>query len=566
MMNAKSESKQQRKRIKRRLLCAAATIVVVPTSLLSAADLQLNPFANGSSGAGSTQLAPAQSNVRINRAVVAQPPVVMQPAVAQPVVAPPIVRQPEVRSKLTPKRLPTIKPHPVRIGESKADSNQGRPRPVRIAASNIPDTKASQQADTVAFRNGDSATSQKQPNRSDADHAQQSILDREQSAKGIFPQPITRLDNTPIAFNPRGRRPQVGPTGQPVSWLPSTTTTSRQSESMRSLKKAMQEYAIKAWASAEASAWECLQHTAEGIDIADRSASFGSNRGVSAAVDDLQIAKTAIREARDFAGKYGVVDAAAVKRLVLSHNTTVLHGQSLDNVPAADATDRYLNEARVRLSRLAKFRPEAAQALDLIAAIYLGRGEETLLPSETALCLRRAALQGQPGNASLSAQLGMQLAALGLDVEAKWALEHTMSIQPTPQAAEMLQVVQQRAGDRAAAVRMTAQLRSRMPAGFDQNRGPVPAVVQLSPREFARVSPAVNHSNSQQAPITPPQPTPVNTAPVDSKTQVAPVSHSSNGNPAASVQADLTNPAYYSSTIEKKSTVKRMIDSVKFWR
>ncbi|QDT11755.1 hypothetical protein [Planctomycetes bacterium K23_9] len=272
------------------------------------------------------------------------------------------------------------------------------------------------------------------------------------------------------------------------NWLPSTTSTSSQQDAKRFLDQAMTEYSRHAWASAEASAWTSLRYSAAAIDIANRNASFGGNRSESSALDDLQLARNAIRESRDFAGKYGQLDNDAVRRIVLSHTTGVLKNQSLANVPPMDATDRYLNEARIRLSGLAKYRVEAAQALDLLAAIHLGRNEAKHLPSQTALCLRRAALQGQPGNGSLAARLGMHLAAVGLDREAKWALEQAVVSQPSKEVVQALDVVSNRADDRASAIRMVAQMQSRLPAGYDQNRGPVPTVVQLTPRQFAETA------------------------------------------------------------------------------
>ncbi len=278
------------------------------------------------------------------------------------------------------------------------------------------------------------------------------------------------------------------PTTRSRTWLPSTTSTSSQQDARRFLQQATAEYSRRAWASAEASAWEALRCAASGIDIANREASFGNNRSESSALDNLQLARTAIRESRDFAGKYGPLDSSAIQRIVISHTTGVLKNRSLHNVSAIDATDRYLNEARVRLAQLSKYSVEAAQTLDLMAAIHLGRNDPKRMPSQTALCLRRAALQGQPGNGSLAGQLGMHLAAVGLDNEAQWALEHAYSIEPAPEVAQTLNVVTNRAGDRAEAIRMIAQMQSRLPAGYEPNRGPVPTVVQLSPQEFAAIS------------------------------------------------------------------------------
>ncbi len=112
------------------------------------------------------------------------------------------------------------------------------------------------------------------------------------------------------------------------------------------------------------------------------------------------------------------------------------------------------------------------------------------MPSETALCLRRAALQGQPGNGSLALRLGMQLADLGLDQEARWALQHSMAIAPTREAAETLASVLQRGGDRAGAIEFTQQAQ-RFTAKVASTPPRVPKVEHLTPEQFASVSPSL---------------------------------------------------------------------------
>ena len=300
---------------------------------------------------------------------------------------------------------------------------------------------------------------------------------------------------TPVSAQNVGSRPHL------ITWLQSSTPSSERKESIQLLDQATREYNFHAWASAEATAWESLRRAAEGIDIAERKTRSPVDRSVARAARDLQIAREAIRKARDFSGIYGDLDADGVRRIVKSHRTEVLKHELAD-VPATDAIDRYLNEARVRLSRLAAYRVESAQAMDLLAAIHLGRGEPATLPSETALCLRRAALQGQPGNGSLALRLGMQLADLGLDQEARWALEHSLKIEPTREAATTLANVMQRAGNLAAAGQLKSQLRDRFPDNHRQAAVRIPEVVQLSPEEFATLSPSVIQATANSPAVT----------------------------------------------------------------
>ncbi|MGB7344999.1 MAG: hypothetical protein WBD20_12360 [Pirellulaceae bacterium] len=412
---------------------------------------------------------------------------------------------------------------------------------------------------------------------------------------GMTPRPTSpgmsfpTIENTQVANTASVHSPVTA-----KNWLPSTTSTSSQQDAKRFLDQAMNEYTRKAWASAEASAWESLTCSAEGIDIARRDASFGTNRAESSALDDLQLARAAIRESRDFAGKYGPLDSDAVKRIVLSHTTEVLKNQSLQNVPPIDATDRYLNEARVRLAPLAKYRVEAAQALDLLAAIHLGRNDQQRLPSQTALCFRRAALQGQPGNGSLAGRLGMHLASLGLDKEATWALQHAIAIEPTAEVAKALDLVSGREGDRTAALRLAAQMQSRLPAGYEQNRGPVPTVVQLTPRQFAAASKSqlapkqstpqsqagsgstqppihlnANHTVSnddQSAPVSIRQTAAIATGPSNSLHSTATVNHASASDDFDGDGQPMSEDPAYFKTSKPKSKVRKMMDSVKFWQ
>jgi tetratricopeptide (TPR) repeat protein len=271
-------------------------------------------------------------------------------------------------------------------------------------------------------------------------------------------------------------------------WLRTSTSSASREVARRLIDQASAEYSIGAWASAETSAWEGLRFAAESVELASRERGDSPANGrYAAALANLQIARTAIREARDFGGHYGVSDRASIRRMATSHQTAVLDSQPIDTLTAADAIDRYLDEARVRLSDIASQSVEAAQAMDLLAAIYLGRADVKTLPSSTALCLRRAALQGQPENASLALRLGMHLADLGLYREARWALEHSLKLDPSQEASEALVLVLRRSGRSDEAARLIASMQTTIPD--DTTRQPrVPQVDTLSPQEFASIS------------------------------------------------------------------------------
>lgn len=277
--------------------------------------------------------------------------------------------------------------------------------------------------------------------------------------------------------------------------LQSITTNSCNNRATQLLDDAYREYSVAAWASAEASAWKALELIATGIDVANHQTA--PNAAVQLAAKNLSAARTAIREARHFVVSGAAVATDRVAGIASSHETPILSDGTPAGFTSIDAVDRYLDHARFKLASLAIDHAQAAQAMDLIAAIMLGRNETKWLPEETSLCLRRAALQGQPNNASLASRLGMQLAHMGLDDEAQLTLNHAMSLDPNHETAQALAQLMNRLGDQEAALRLTTGLRKNMPAETDVRR--VPEVIQLTPAQFASISPALNASRSSAA-------------------------------------------------------------------
>jgi len=277
---------------------------------------------------------------------------------------------------------------------------------------------------------------------------------------------------------------------QPVAtqWLQSITTESCSNRAAEFLDDAYREYSVAAWASAEASAWKALELIATGIDVAVRPSEVSD--ATPTASKNLRTARTAIREGRDFLASGAAVDAEQLSGIASSHQTPVFVDAIPSGLTPTAAVDRYLDYARLKLAPLAAERGQAAQAMDLIAAIQLGRNETKWLPEETSLCLRRAALQGKPSNASLASRLGMQLADMGLDDEAEWTLRHAMSLDPSSDVVRGLAQLMHRRGDREGAMRLIANL----PPTTPQDPGPsrVPDVIQLSPAQFASISPPLN--------------------------------------------------------------------------
>ncbi len=295
----------------------------------------------------------------------------------------------------------------------------------------------------------------------------------------------------------------AAPIAESARWLPTTTADARFDQARRHLSEAMRAYDVRAWLSAEDSAWDAISASAEAIDLARRESGLATPAAQTATAQ-LRLAHRAIVEARDFARWSSPGDAEAIARTARSHVTTVLHGVPSTGLTSTEAVDRYLDAARVALSDLAAQSIEAAQAMDLLAATLLTRGEPKQLPQSTSLCLRRAALKGQPQNASLAFRLGAQLAEIGLLKEAQWALEHSLTLQPNADAATVLASVLRRSGQADAAQHLLASYRYPTTIGTVGSSPKVPHITQLSPEQFASVSPPVM-TEPAQPPSTPVQ-------------------------------------------------------------
>ncbi len=284
------------------------------------------------------------------------------------------------------------------------------------------------------------------------------------------------------------------------TWLPAATSSTKHIEGRRLLDQAHHEYSVAAYASAEASGWNSLEHFAAAIDAAaaPRSISRADNTRHLTALECLAIAKTAIRESKDFSGPFSSTEPAAIERFIRCHQTKVLSPN--DNgeyaaTSAAVAIDRYMNEARIRLSPIAAASVDAAEAMDLLAEVYLGRYEADSLPNEISLTLWRAAVQGQPNNAMVASTLGKQLARVGLYEESRWALQHSLSIKTDPQTAITLAEVTRRTGDAQAADQIQYTIAQHFPGELHPSEQRVPEVLQLSPEQFAALSQPVMLSN-----------------------------------------------------------------------
>ncbi|WP_417748092.1 hypothetical protein [Rosistilla oblonga] len=206
----------------------------------------------------------------------------------------------------------------------------------------------------------------------------------------------------------------------------------------------------------------------------------------------LTQALTAVREASDFLGRFGVVDAAALQRLVDSHSTRVLKRCDLEQVTPLRAADVYYEFARGRfVDAVAGWAP-ASRALMIVAKtepLTSDVGDSNL--SAAQICCLRSAIACDPDNAAAANELGHELLALGMFDEARWALEHSYAKQPSPAALQNLAELHRVTGNMELAEVCATNL-----AILQSQQQRVAQVVQLTPSQFAQMSPQVMSSDA----------------------------------------------------------------------
>ncbi|WP_146402243.1 hypothetical protein [Planctomycetes bacterium CA13] len=306
------------------------------------------------------------------------------------------------------------------------------------------------------------------------------------------------------------------------SALPYKSAAESQTRCRQTLDEAAHEYRVGAWLSAEASAWHALAIAVDAIEITD---DHGSNSDGSQTdpVSDLQLARAALIEARDFAQQLSAETQVSLETIVRSHRMKLIAENMLEKTTPTQAMGIYLEHAREMFAVLANQNVQAAEAMDLLAAIYLGRNDPATMPTSTSLCLRRAALQGQPTNANLASRLGVQLAKIGLLGESRRVLEHSLSMRYDRDTQLALAHVMRTSGQPQLAAAQQAEHRQ----SFDKipRKLPVPEVIQLSPEAFAAVSPSIipqgaipmNQSPTMQNTVAPTQETANATRPIQAK-------------------------------------------------
>jgi hypothetical protein len=429
----------------------------------------------------------------------------LHPALEQPTLAPSEYRI-------------AMRPSPQSASTDSAASASSTERPSRSARpQRLPDTTGT----TIAANQSDSAM---KPTASEPSPQQPTQSVDRNAANRRFMEVIAQRRAAEQA-----RAPISPPAASSGMYLATQTAKSKLDEAWTHFQQAELEYSSAAYASAETSAWKTLQFAAEAIDLHDqhtrsRSAIESGQRIAKApsrsAVQQLQSGRDALNEAQDFVGPYATSNPESIARLARSHRTPVVReglprrgriaasqpkvptgpkddlgwytemlvessdGGSVTIPTATEAIDRYLDLARMELSEVAGKSLLAAQAMDLLAAIRLGRGEASQLPGPSAICLRRAAVQGQSNNPDLVAKLGFHLADVGLVEEASWALQHSLTLRYDPQVLNKLNELQ-------AMTPTASTVLKGAPIQSQAQTKRTPDVVTMTPEQFASVSRSV---------------------------------------------------------------------------
>ncbi len=193
----------------------------------------------------------------------------------------------------------------------------------------------------------------------------------------------------------------------------------------------------------------------------------------------LESAMTAVRESKDFWSTRGPIDHDTIVRSIAVHETAVLHGKSLENTSALDASAIYLGYAKDQLALAGQSVPEASDAL-----VLLGQIEKRLAsPSDphaaaVALTMHRAAVAVDPSNGYCRRELGKALLNQGLNEEALEELKIANQYQPTRGGFQSLREAALRVGDNQLANQCITAMN-------DRQLPPDSPVLRLPPEQFA---------------------------------------------------------------------------------
>lgn len=241
-----------------------------------------------------------------------------------------------------------------------------------------------------------------------------------------------------------------------------------------------------------------------------------SIRGAYVSEPALDKALNALREELDF---LRVGNGVTVDSIVATHSTEALKSRPLDMVSPTIASQHYRSYARYQLLVGADEHPWAADLLYALGKTFEKESEgnaiaATSLRSQAVICYQ-AAIQLKSNHAEASNQLGHTLLLLDRVDEALAVLNNAVQINPSSASWSNLAEAYKRSGAHQqaviAATKANEWQRASRPAYSRSN----PEVVEISPEEFARYSPAQNSyiASTPSSTVTPQPATPQRAAP-----------------------------------------------------
>jgi|GEM_PF-4748656 len=261
--------------------------------------------------------------------------------------------------------------------------------------------------------------------------------------------------------------------GQSEPIQPGYSIEALRKSAMELIAEAQLKLDTHAYLTAEDKAIAALELIAQSIDTREQSA---------LATRDLMVSLTAIREAEDFVGKYGMVDGKMITRMVRSHSTEILKPYNTSKLNGLAAADVYLDWSRRCITPLATADPLGSEAIRILAHSHRLRDDGSPFGVATAVHLMRAAADGAPDNYQVHADYQATLQIAGLPGGSQIA-----RVQNTTSGLQTGQMVSHMPGNA-----IPAKIASVMPAGrFQGEENRDVEILEVSPEQFAAISPAM---------------------------------------------------------------------------
>ncbi len=203
-------------------------------------------------------------------------------------------------------------------------------------------------------------------------------------------------------------------------------------------------------------------------------------------------ANQALRESEDFVvTQRSTSDSGMLKRLIESHETPLLKGASLDGVSPIIAAQHYRLFAEKLLTDASQSHPWASELYYAIGRAYQAEADQNTDQVDSlrahALCYYRAARATLPTNAVACNQLGYLLLQMDRPADAREAIAAALTQKSDDAFLSNLAEASRRLGDVATQNWANQTLANRWAGRPPQPN--TPQIVELSPAQFAELSP-----------------------------------------------------------------------------